>query len=56
MTSKQLRYFSRKTQQHHVTKLCNEVWHHPNRVELMSLITDQVADDTNKVIPQVVYI
>lgn len=55
MTNKQRRYYSRKTQQHRVEQLVQQVSQHPNHRELLSLLQDQVLDDTRFVRPQIVF-
>ena len=56
MTTREVRYFSRKTKRIHVQRLLQEVSDHPFKDELITLLGDQVRDDTHKVVPQVVYI
>ena len=34
-----------------LTRLCNEVQQHNYKDELIQLMTEQIADDTNKIVP-----
>tara|TARA_S200000501_G_scaffold212981_1_gene200052 strand:- start:155 stop:313 length:159 start_codon:yes stop_codon:yes gene_type:complete len=34
-----------------LTKLCNEVQQHNYKEEILQLMTEQIADDTNKIVP-----
>lgn len=52
MTERQVRYFSRRTQTTRVQQLVTEVQRHPHRNELIQLITEQVSEDTSRVVSQ----
>jgi len=34
-----------------LTRLCNEIQQHNYKDELIQLMTEQIADDTNKIVP-----
>lgn len=53
MTDRQRQYYSRRTFNTRVHQLIGQIKQHPKHAELLSLITDQVQDDTYRVKPQV---
>lgn len=55
MTSRQVRYFSKKTKRTRVNRLVQEVSAHPFKEELLQLLHDQVRDDTHRVQSQIIF-
>jgi hypothetical protein len=49
MTNRQHRYFSRKVKAARVAQLVDQVRSHPHSQELLTLLQDQVQDDTYRV-------